>query len=413
MSDQQPGYEALPQPATHRRGRLWGSVAAVVVVAAGAVTSYVAFAGATAGSSSAQQAVQRVITDLEHADLVGLLDDLVPSERAALSSAVTSDITALKRLGVVSPSADPAAVSGVHFAARDLHFGSPITVNDHVQIVQLTGGTIDMSASAAQLPFTQRLLGLAHASGPAAKHVTITKPIRIATQQQDGHWYASLFYTIADHAAHQQLPSKSDYIAATPTGTPTDAVQNFVHAVFYRDFRTAISLISPAELAVVHDYGNLLVSAASKSKQPPVQLQSLDLTSSPISGGVRVNVHDATLTVMGFHVNATIDGGCLKLDAGILSKQICAANAADEISSLLGLLCGKAGGGPCPSGDYTAAQKRAIGDLVGGLLQVGIVVTREGTGWYIAPTRTLADASETLLGALQGDDLFQLAGIGH
>ena len=418
MSELDPSFEPLPQPPRRPHTRLLVSLAALVVLVGGAVTSYVAFAGADTGASSAQQAVQRVITDLEHADLVGLVDDLAPTERAALSGAVTSDIAALKRLGALSPAANPAAVSGVHFAVTGLQYGKTIKVNDHVQLVQLTAGTIDLSVNAAQLPFTERLLGLANHADPTPKHLSITHPIRIATQLEDGHWYASLFYTLADRAAHQQLPTASDNIPATATGTPTDAVQNFVHAVFDRDFRTAISLVSPSELAVVHDYGAMVVKAAEKSHQPPVQLQSLDLTSAPISGGVRVKVHDATLTIMGFHVSATLDKGCLKLDAGFLSKQICADNAADQLGSLLGLLCkgsssGSSSSPACRLPPMTDAQKAAVGDLVSGLFNVGIVVTHEGNGWYIAPVRTLADASTTMLSALRGDDLFQLAGLGH
>ena len=62
----------------------------MVVLAGGGAATYVAFAAGDSGAGSPKAAVQKVIGDLENSDLVGVLDDLAPGERAALSGPLTA-----------------------------------------------------------------------------------------------------------------------------------------------------------------------------------------------------------------------------------------------------------------------------------------------------------------------------------
>ena len=58
------------------------------------------------GAGSPKEAVSKAITALQNGDLIGLLDDMPPGERAAISGPFQDDVTSLKRLGVLSPAAD-------------------------------------------------------------------------------------------------------------------------------------------------------------------------------------------------------------------------------------------------------------------------------------------------------------------
>ena len=453
-----PGFEILPQPPKRHHGKLLASIAAVVVLGAGGAISYVAFSAGSSGASSPDKAVQNVVDDLQNADLLGVLDDLAPGERSALSGAVTDDINSLKRLGVLADGADPGSVSGVHFTAHDLTYSDKtITVNDHVQIVQITGGSVDIGGNAAQLPFTQRFLDLTHAPDKdQSQHITIDHPVRIAAEKVDGGWYASLFYTAADAAADHAIPTSGDSIPAVGADTPEDAVGKLVRSALTLDLRSVIGIMSPDELGALHDYGGMLADGLPAPHALPVTLKNIDFTSTPISGGMRVSLKDLSLTVAGHDVTITTAGGCVTVDAGPMHKTVCPKDAPNLIGGLLGSFCAgysfSAGGAAVvaphgiitrggvghpvnvprrvyhsnlPSGSgvptlgcgglkFTDAQKQAITDLLTGLTSAGGIDTAQvGGQWFVTPVRTFADLGANVLSALQGDDLYQLASIGR
>ena len=107
------------------RGKLIAAVAvAVAVVAGGAVTYQAVSDKNAAGAASPKAAVQTIVADLNNSDLIGVLDDLAPGERAALASPAIDAINDLKRLHVLQQAANPSSVSGVQFKAQDLTFAS-------------------------------------------------------------------------------------------------------------------------------------------------------------------------------------------------------------------------------------------------------------------------------------------------
>lgn len=444
-------FEVLPQAPKHRHGKLIGSVAAVVVLAGGGAATYVAFASGDSGAGSAKAAVQKVVADLEKSDLIGVLDDLVPGERAALSAPVRADIASLKRLGVLTKKADPSSVPGVHFAAHNLTYADKtVTINDHVQIVTITGGTVDVAADAAKLPLTQKFLGMAAgAKGKASQHADLAgKQVRIAAEKVGNRWYASLFYTVADQAAQHAIPSVSDRVPATGADSPDGAVQKMVRALLSGDARSALALISPDELGAVHDYGGMILARAPKWGPAPVTITTLDLTQTPISdGGVRVGLKKLVLSTHGKQFSLAIANGCASISTGSTNKKICPADAAAAIANFIGgFSCGSGfsygssapaysstlhitrigsgsgkysplNGGSTFSGcadkpGFTKAQKQTITDLVAGLTKLGIDTAQAGGKWFVAPVRTFTDLGATVLSGLKGDDLFQLAKLG-
>jgi hypothetical protein len=450
-----PGFELLPgsPPAPPRRhGRLIGSTVAVVLLAGGGVASYVAFAGSDSGTDSPKGAVQKVITDLEHADLVGFVDDLAPGERTALAAPIRDDVGSLKRLGVLSGSADPSAVSGFSFKANDFVYADKtIRINDHVQLVQITGGSVDVSADAAKLPLTKRILQFAGGSASAThEHHTIAadgKPVRIAAQQVGGKWYASLFYTAADQAAGGHSPKASDAVPAKGAANARAAVQNLVRAALNGDLRAALELVSPAELGAVHDYGGLILDRTPGWHRAPVRLTTLDLTTTPIAdGGVRVGLHRLVAAGGGQRLSVTIDNGCVRVAGGGTTKKVCAADAADLVTDFLGAascavsssvidggfgsesgsgsangplndggvsISNDSGSGACQPLEFTPGQKRAITDIFRAITQIGVTTAQVDGSWYVTPVRTFADEGATVLSNLKGDDLFQLARLGR
>ena len=393
------------------------------------------------GAGSPKEAVSTAISALQKGDLIGLLDDLPPGERAAISGPLQDDVTSLKRLGVLTPAADPHKVTGVTFTASGITFASaPVVVNDHVQIVRLTGGTFTANADALKLPLTAHMLDLTHASSatPTTQRVdlsTVSGGVRIATVKEDGHWYVSLFYTIADSAANHQIPSQADYVAAHGASSPEAAVQNIVSDALHGNLADALSLVSPDELGAVHDYGGLILQASSGFGDTGVKVTTLDLNQTPLSdGAVKLTVAKLALTTPdGQNISVQSTGSCYAITANGQTKTECAADAITEIEGLVGSLdclrdsgsdsesigpdglpdsgsSGSSGDGSCGP-DLTAAQKTALTHLISGLTKIGVVAGESGGQWYLEPVRSVTELTAETIGSLQGDDIFDLVSI--
>jgi hypothetical protein len=429
-----PGYQPYqppPQQQPHsNRGKLIASVAAVVVLAGGGTATYLALSSSgSSGAGSPTAAVQRVVGDLQQSDLIGVLDDLAPGERTALSGAAQSDIDSLKRLGVLSPDANGNSISGISIKTNAITYGKPVTINDHVQVVPITGGSVDVSADAAKLPFTQKILSLMTGQPRVNQHVQIPLGTRIAAEKVGDSWYTSIFYTIADTAAKHTVPSPADAIPARGAATPEDAVLSFVRAAMNRDYRGLIGLISPDELGALHDYGGMLgrsVSVVPSMGSSGVTLKTLQLNRTDISGGVRLTPSKIVISKDGQELTITHQGNCFAVSAKGHQKSYCAADLIDQIAGAIpSVTCIASGsvssipGSPHHSSssctgqhhNFTPEQKTALTHLVSGLFGLGVDTAESGGKWYITPIRTYADMTSTVLGALQGNDLFALASL--
>src|SRR5207248_2584092 len=111
-----------------------------------------------------------------------------------------------------------------------LTYGSDIEINDHVQVVQITGGTVHVDTDLSKLPLSDEFLktiGLTHGiSGSHSETVDIARQvranhgetIRVATEKVGGRWYPSLLYTIAYYAVDASglpQPTAKDAVPAT------------------------------------------------------------------------------------------------------------------------------------------------------------------------------------------------------
>jgi hypothetical protein len=406
-----------PQP-PKRRGKLIAATAAVIVLAGGGIATYVAMSdsGGGNGAASPTAAVNSIVDDLNNSDLLGALDDLAPGERDAFAKPVREGITQLKRLKVLSGTADASHVAGFTFKASGLTFAKQtVKINDHVQIVNLTGGTLDVNSNAAKFPFSQEFLKVAYphglpASAQQTRHVDLGqvvkqqrdgRPIRIATERVGGKWYPSVFYTVADKMAENAVPSSSDAIPAKGASSPEQAVKSEVTALLKGDLTTAIELVSPRELGALHDYGGLLLQSAGRTPPVNVTIQTLDLTTTNISGGVRVGLKKLVLrTSSGEQVSVAINGSCADVAAGGQTQHICATQLIDKLGSTLREYLGTAALSP--------ATTQALSRVLTGLTKIGVDTSQTNGQWYINPVRSVLDVTNSVLGALHDNDIINL-----
>jgi hypothetical protein len=415
------------RPQRRIRARLLAAAAVVIALGAGGVATVVALSDtASHGASSPTAAIQKIVDDINASDLAGVLDDLSPAERTSVADPMLKAIDELKRIHVLQPGADPKKVAAVTASIQHLSFGPTIAVNDHVQVVQITGGTVSLAADVSKIPFTKDLVNAlfpnGQPGGSAASTVDIGqavhdrgKPLRFAAQKVSGRWYPSLFYTIADNAvidANLGQPTTADRIAAVGASSPADAVRQLTTALLNGDVSRAIQLAAPDELAALHDYGGLLIKdVGSHYAAVPVHLDDLQLTPTTSSGNAqRLVVKSIALTTTdGKKIKVDVSGSCVSVTIDQDEQRFCAAQASAQINSLVQNLTGK---------PVTAAQRTAFDHLFGSTTQAGGIVTTESDGkWYVAPVRTLLEAGTSVLSRVQGDDVIELirlfANIGH
>jgi hypothetical protein len=414
----QPVYPLYPnydEPVkSGRRGKITAAAVVVVVVVAGALVSAVAFRdkGSQAGASSPQDAVRLVVNDLTKSDVLGVLDDLPPAERNALRDSFNDEVSQLKRLNVLNSNADPGKVSGVTVTTSGLTFApTDEVINDHVRIVDVTGGTITVSSDAANVPYTQQFMNAAFPNGAPTGQSSHTvdfgqeaqqtgKPVRIGVEKVGGRWYPSLMYTIVDAANRDdgnRNPTADDAIAPAGSASPDAAVRALIDAAVKSDAGAAIAVLDPNEGAALHDYGDLLAKDAQPS-EPDVRIDNTSFVDTSVSGGTRVSLHSITFTSLDDNAQGTvtINGDCLQFSAK-KSQRYCAA----DILKLIDFADAK----------MTSEQKRALSDLFTSLPNVGVVTTETDGKWYVSPIRSFAELGTDVLSGLSGNDLIALIGL--
>ncbi|HEV7206280.1 MAG TPA: hypothetical protein VGN18_16865 [Jatrophihabitans sp.] len=425
-----PPYGAPPAPAPKRKRTRLVASTAVVVVAAGGIATYAAMqlTSGSAGASSPRAAVQGLADDLGRGDLVGVLDDLPPGERAAYVTPVLDTVRELQRNDVVRPDANLKKVSGVQIATSGLTFGSTTTINDHVRVVEITGGTLHVSADAAKLPLTQRFLSATHmpTSGSSTEQTVdlareaakAGRPLRIAVQLSGGSWYPSLFYSVADNAATDArlaAPTGAERIPDSGASSPDDAVRGVITSLLTGKVAQAIALTAPDELSVLHDYGKLIVDRATYSAAP-VTLRSIAFKDTPVAGGTRVSLTKVDIIDHSGgsdqEVSISVDGSCIDMTMAGRSQHLCLDRLIQELT---GLAAPANGGGSTPPGGFvmTPAQATAFKHLFSGLTDIGIVTTQHGGSWYVNPVRSYIAEVPNLLAHLQGNDLYALIDLGN
>jgi hypothetical protein len=414
--------ETLPAPTRPKRhGKAIAFTAAAVVLIGGGVATYAAVSStdsAAGGSKTPKAAVQKMVANLEQSDLIGALDDLPPGERAAVSTPFKEQIAQLKRNDVIKPDANLNHLSGVSFAASGLTYDpSNVVINDHVQVVKLTDGTITVSGNATKLPFTSDFLraigrGQSPVSGQSGTQTVdigdvvqrTNKPIRIAAQQVNGKWYPSLFYTIADNAtadSGQQPPAAADAIPAAGASSADDAVRSMLQALLSGNAERAIELTSPDELQVLHDYGKSIV-AKSNLHGANVQLKDIQFTDSKVSGGTKVSLKSVKIGgPNGQTASVEVNGSCMKVSVAAQTRTLCGSQ----------LLQGLGGSGMGLS--LTPAQRTALTHLFAGVSKIGVSTTEHDGKWYVNPVRSFAEIGSTLLAGLKDGDMQALLSLTH
>ncbi len=449
-----PGGTTSAIATRRRRPRLPALIIAAVVVLALLVGGGIFFfahqsAQSAGGKDTPQEAASALLTSFTQKDPVGLADQLDPSEASVFADMSGDVMTQLKRLGILDQSAGPTNTSGSSVQVENLTYGStPVVVNDHLQLITITGGTITLTSDPAKLPLTDKLknaVGSALADQKAQTRVynvanqtkRLGHPLQIATVKRGDKWYPSLFYSVANLAAQEKhLGTPTSSIPAQGSSSPEAAMNTLLDAVSAGDLSKAIAITSPDEMSVLHDYGPLLL--ANYHAQPtPLKFSNAQWNVTDATGGKLVSLKSLTVSTGGqaTTIERDVAGNSLTVTvpghpAVVLSDSTIDQFLNSDTLANIGFWGGSetctsssssSGSGPTEScspepgqaPQLDATTKDIVKREFHQVLALGVVMTQSGGAWYVSPLRSYSNVLVTLLKGLQPSDVdYFLAKIG-
>ncbi len=416
----QPG--PTPPPVKNRTPVLITAIAVVVALVAAAAVYFFAIrdtdTSTASGADTPQDSVSALFTTLSNSDPIGLADRLDPAEASLFTDLNTDVITELKRLEVLSPAASADTMTGTTITVQGLTFdGAPEVINENLQIVKLTGGTVTVSSDPNNIPLSDKIKDAfgteIDQAQPQSQTVNIAeavaendgKPFRVATVQRGGEWYVSLFYTIADNAVHEAglpNPTAADAIPAKGQDSAENAAKALVDAAAAGNLNDVIAVLPPDEMGVLHDYGKLLIEQAdadglnSDMTDLGVTVDEVTWTTSEVTGGTKVSLASLKLTAEGQTVTLTRD-----VEAGSVTLTVPGEPAVTLDETTIDSYLGDALGSGDLDPQLLDIIKREFKQIIG----LGIVTVEVDGQWYVSPVRSFSDVFVSLLKGLEPGDV--------
>lgn len=390
------------EPAPQRRGTIAVAILTVAALVAGALFAITTLAD---DGNDPEDAVKAMLAAAAEEDVLGVLEQLDPSERDAIRPGLSALVDELERLGVLGD-ADLGGVSGVDLAFDDVRTATRV-VNDHVARVRLTGGRAAYRFRADKLPlgaFLRELLGddlgdTSSAGDDERLEDGGEEDNGVTTVKRGGRWYVSIAYSVAE--AGRQLSGRPigeiRGIAAKGASSPEQAIRDLLTAAAGLDVQRLLELLPPDEMAAVHEYAGLFLDAAEGGAAEARRQVKADVTDVKLRTAREGD--EALVSVVSANAIATSDGApVFELKDGCVTIKSPPGEpprgcAGDDPRSLLDQL-------GVPFGTNVLPPALDVDKP-----ELGFVTVKVGGSWYVSPTRTVLRNLVALLRVLDGDDL--------
>ena len=363
-------------------------------------------------ANTPEDAVRNLVTAINEEDVLGALDALAPSERDLLRDTLVDVTGELRRLDVLDDGADLNGVRGIDVEVNNLDLATT-ELGDGVSLVSVAG-TATYRVDPSELPIGSFVKEQTDGDLPDPVSETETiEGLSLVAVEEDGRWYVSLLYSIADDARRDaELPVPAFGSGVEPEGaeSPEAAVRAMVDAGRTLDARRAIALLPPDEAAALHDYAPLFLDdveeAAAEARESSFTLdvKTLDLSvdREGDEASVKVDRMVVEATSDGDRLRVAFDGRCITYSSDDDEEQRTCNQPGGPLAS--SLLLPFTGLGMGTADDVEGADDEGSSAALG----LAIVVVERGGEWYVSPIRTVLRPLVDGLRALDRQDLEEL-----
>ncbi len=387
-----------------------GLVAAALAIAGGGAFAVTRALAEPVGAQTPEEAVVQLFEAVENDDLVGLTESMLPSEREAIIDPMIDLFSELDRLELLDGDfdlearTDEAGSDGLDFSVRGLDF-TTTAIGDGVVNARLNAGIVTVRGDVSDLPFGDRAdseLGSEALSKSIDQEIldfSAEEDARFTLVEEDGTWYVSLWYSVAEAArADAGEPAPNFGAGVTPAGgdSPEAAVRLMMERAVDLDAGGVIASLDPSEFRALYDYAPLFLddadAGAAEARQAAASegiswsLDRLDLSSGDLRGRTVVRIEGFAFSAGadGQSISVDFDGNCVTTVVDREIDEICL----DEISDQLGDI------------DLPQAYVDFVNEYTSGIT----VVERDGA-WFVSGVPTMIGAYTDLLASLDPQDI--------
>ncbi len=400
-------------------GRIALGVMAIGLVAAGGFAARAALAP-PAGPSSSDEAITQFFAALDNDDLVGMAELVHPAERESIADPMFTMLEHVQRLEIVAAEGtDPEAVTFTDTQVEGLTYTIEET-GARLHYVTTTGGTVttpnDSSMPGGAL-FDRFDIDFPEVDSGTSVVDLGDDPVKMAVVEDDGSWYVSLWYSVAEDTRRNEGMLFSELGSGpAPVGaaSPDAVMEDMMQAMSDLNPRGVLTLLDPREAAVLYDYSSLYLSdiddamdearAEADAEGISWTLDAVDFDAKEVNGRQVV-----TLSTMAMSIEYEQDGqsetasvelvdGCTIVTVASETTDSCEQAQATQTEEFEQL--SQQGLDILGLSDVTLNAFEKLGNVETGLT----VIERDGR-WYLSLVPTALEAVNDHLAVLEPEDL--------
>jgi hypothetical protein len=345
---QVPGDPSQPVPTTVEPaatsgggGRRWIAVVVAVALVAGGTYATAQLLSDDAGAASPEEAGEQLLAAVTRSDLLGIIELLPPGERQVLADITTELSDQADRLGLVDETFRLDGFPGLSIDIEDPEFEVQ-ELGDGLARVSLVDGqaTVEVDGEAVAGSLGEVVEAIAAANdaelevedsdgstdiGQIADEAAedaeldggeVLNPFTVAVIEQDGRWFPSLGFTIAELARMDMdqfgdgppAPDLDDGVEPDGAESPQAAVQDLLDAALAADGEEALEVLDPGDAAAMQVYADVFFDFGS-----------------PEGTGIDAEITDAEVTPLGGGVHRVLPTGLVaegELDEGTVTFEV-------------------------------------------------------------------------------------------
>jgi hypothetical protein len=398
------------------RGKMVGAlvgVAALLGAGAFAVSKLSGDNSASGGAGSPAEVGDQLVKSLDGEDLLGIVDLLLPGERETFRQPLVDLNKELKRLEVTDSEVDLNKMPGIDITITDPTVRAQDTNVDDISTVNITG-TATVAVNGKDLPIGQLLIDTAFGGDRPDVDENADErdfDVDLTTVKQDGHWYLSLGYSLAQQmAGGRDIPT--DGVEPVGADSPEGALDNLVMAAGDLNLERMIASLNPNEASALQRYAPLFLDDAQSSLDDMDAKISISKAEYSVSGsgdrrqvGITAIKIDASAGDQDFSVE--LKDGCATVSSDGSSLATCSGDSGqdDSLQAYFDQL-----GFPNTPELMTLIDdaRSAFGDFE----MHGVVVDKVDGKWFVSPIGTGTEFLLSVLRALDRDEIDTLVNDG-